>query len=239
MFAKTLIPPRLFILIILSVLTVWACNKKNDPAKDKGDSPDIENEVPIFKRETGIELLEFDGTQLPAEAKFEGAIVMGERWNDLNGENFLILTETESRLTGTEEEMEEYSADLYGYHYVKKDGKLSLLWDIYDFEKDCPFDLLVSHVPRSLTITDLDKNGYAESTFLYRLACRSDVSPSTMKLMMHEKGNKYALRGDTRVDYGPGEIYGGEYTVDQTFEKAPAVFLDYAKKQWNAFVVEF
>ena len=72
-------------------------------------------------------------------------------------------------------------------------------WTLTDFERDCRFDLYAGFLPDGLTITDLDGDGLAESTLLYTLSCRSDVSPARLKLILHEGKAKYAIRGTTRT----------------------------------------
>jgi len=85
----------------------------------------------------------------------------------------------------------------------------------------------------------LDGNGIAESTFLYKLGCRSDVSPNRLKLIMHEGKAKYALRGETMVPTtDPEKKLGGQKAIDPAFRRAPKAFLDHALQQWNAFVEE-
>jgi hypothetical protein len=104
--------------------------------------------------------------------------------------------------------------------------------------KDCPLDLALNYNPNSLTVTDIDENGIAETTFLYRLSCKGDVSPDDLKLIMHQGKDKYALRGTTELKYkanGKVTKEGGDYKVDASFDKAPKDFLDYAKKQWEKF----
>lgn len=131
------------------------------------------------------------------------------------------------------------AAELHSYHYVKAKEHYTLLWKMSDFVKICALDLDAAFLPNSLTITDLDNNGVAESTFLYKLGCRSDVSPVRLKLLMHEGKKKYALRGETSVPTGdPDKKLGGQKTIDPAFRRAPKVFLDYALQQWNAFVAE-
>ncbi len=94
-------------------------------------------------------------------------------------------------------------------------------------------------MPNSPTITDLDDNGIAESTFLYKLRCRSDVSPVQLKLIMHQGKEKYALRGETLVPTAdPDKKPGGQKIIAPAFGLAPKVFLDHALHQWNAFVEE-
>jgi hypothetical protein len=200
----------------------------------KDDDYEDESKVEI-KGDDGIEMLVFDRRDLPSEITYQGNIITGKRWADNNGENFLILTKTNIR-TKPDEYNEELlsTAELFAYHYVNFGGRFKLLWKIYDFIKDCMFDVTLDFINNSLSITDLDNNGVAESTFLYKLACRSDVSPSILKLMMHEDDNKYALRGNMYINI-QGYREGGDYKIDKGFYKAPDVFLDYAKEQWAEF----
>jgi hypothetical protein len=42
-----------------------------------------------------------------------------------------------------------FDAEVYGYNYVKKDGAVSLLWKITDFERECPLDLYAGFLKKS------------------------------------------------------------------------------------------
>lgn len=169
------------------------------------------------------------------------------KWNDKAGENILILSLTK-KITKRDSYGEEYfEKELYIYHYIKNsNGQTNLSRKITDNIKECPFDVTLEFIKNSLTITDLDKNGWTEITVLYKLCCRSDVSPSDMKLMMLEKGNKYALRGTMIVDVIPQpelqqyiDEYGwGKYKVDPAFNSADSKLLKFAKQQWEKFKYE-
>jgi hypothetical protein len=111
------------------------------------------------------------------------------------------------------------------------------VWRAKDFVEKCEFDLTLDVVEGSIKVTDLDDDGEAEISFLYRLSCRSDVSPLTAKLLLYEGAAKYALRGETKERVGEKEFAGGTFTPDPAFEKAPRPFLEFAKAQWNALVV--
>jgi hypothetical protein len=195
---------------------------------------------------SNIHILAFDPQALPQEIRYNGKIVAGARWLDQNGENLLLLCQTGPVSKPVPRSSKYYgfekwgvTAELHGYHYVKAGKKFALWWKIFDSVKTCPFDLVATFLPNSLTITDLDGNGVAESTFLYKLGCRSDVSPVQLKLIMHEGKAKYALRGETMVPTTePGKKLGGQKVVDPAFDHAPKVFLDYAVQQWNVFVEE-
>jgi len=188
----------------------------------------------------GLKDVENNIKDIPGDLKYAGKIVASAKWKDNNGENYIIITETQEKETPNKEYPGErfLSKELYGYNYTINNGKSKLLWKIQDFEKDCEFDLTLEYIKNSLTVTDLDKNGIAETSFLYRLTCRSDVSPCDLKLLMHEGETKYAIRGTQIIKIPNVEPYGGEMNVDKSFNSAPAGFLDYAKKQWNSFKVE-
>ena len=183
-----------------------------------------------------VEVLDFDPKVLPKDAKFQGKIVTGARWRDLKGENILLLTQTGKFPTrGKCAEDRCFNADVYAYHYVKHDDTVSLLWKLKDYQRNCPFDLYAGFLDESLSITDLDSDGIAESTFLYKLSCRSDVSPARLKLIMHEGAAKYAIRGTTKMPNGYG---GGERAVDRAFDKADTTLRTFCINKWNQYVAE-
>jgi hypothetical protein len=185
-----------------------------------------------------ISILSFDAQSLPGEIRHQGKIVNGARWIDSNGENFLLLTQTgkiPSKGKSAAEEEDNFDAEIYAYNYVKKDDKVSLLWKITDFERKCSFDLYAGFLKGALFITDLDSNGVAESLFLYKLSCRSDVSPATLKLIMHEGVTKYAIRGTTKL---PGDGGGGEMNIDAAFKAAKPVLREFAVENWKKYVTK-
>ncbi len=192
---------------------------------------------------TPIQILAFDPKALPAEIRYQGEVVAGARWLDKNGENLLLLCESGPLKSPIQELGEDDAKDarLYGYHYVKNKDRYQLLWKLYDYMNFCRFDLSAVFIRKSLIITDLDGNGIAESTFIYRLGCRSDIHPLQLKLIMHEGPAKYALRGETLVNVGappgggPDRMVGGLNKIDPAFRRAPKVFLDHALKQWKTY----
>lgn len=112
------------------------------------------------------------------------------------------------------------------------------VWRAKDFVEKCEFDLTLEVVEGSIRLTDVDGDGEPEVSFLYKLACRSDVSPLTAKLLMYEGTAKYALRGETKERVGEAEYAGGDYVVDPSFEQAPPQFVEFAKAQWKTLIVE-
>jgi hypothetical protein len=58
--------------------------------------------------------------------------------------------------------------------------------EVNDFIKDCMVDIDAAFKKNSLKVTDLDKNGIAEIWVMYEMACKGDVSPSDLKIIMYE-----------------------------------------------------
>ena len=241
------------IIIAITVMTLFSCGllkkktsedksraveeKKTEQSNSVNKDSDVERKPAAI---TEVEMLVFDKSNLPSGINYEGNVITGKRWNDKNGENILILTKTnlkEKKVRKSGYEETDLECELYGYHYVSSGGSYSLLWKIQDFVKECWFDLTLDFIPGSLSITDLNEDGIAESTFLYKMSCRSDVSPSELKLMMHENDVKYALRGEMLIKM-EGFTAGGNYKVDKSFDSAPDGFLDYAKSQWKEYRLE-
>lgn len=186
-----------------------------------------------------IIMKDFNKNDLPSDVKFEGNIIGGKRWSDKNGENIIILTTTKLHSSGKKgyDDESERGKELYAYQYVKKSEEWSQLWKVNDFINSCPVDVTLEFIEGSLKVTDINKNGIGETTFLYKMACRGDVSPCDLKLIMHEGEAKYALRGQMRL-FVDGKWYGGDYKIDKSFDDAPSGYLEYAKEMWSKFKTE-
>lgn len=103
------------------------------------------------------------------------------------------------------------------------------------FRNDCSTDVGASFIADSVEITDIDKNGYAEVSFMYRVFCSGGVDPQALKLIMYEKNRKYAIRGETLVTFPEQPAYGGETKIDPSFKTAPQEFQEFALTQWQKY----
>ncbi|HEY3250466.1 MAG TPA: hypothetical protein VGK25_05055 [Ignavibacteria bacterium] len=176
--------------------------------------------------------VEYGISKLPTGLSgYEGKIMAMAKWEDKLGANVVFITETSEKYSGDDNRHKE----LYGYHYITSDDANKLLWKINDFIKDCPVDITIKYIDESLSITDLDNNGIGESSFLYRMSCKGDVSPDAMKLLMHEGETKYAIRGEMKLEVKGEGTYGGKMEIDPSFDKAPGEFLEFARSQWNKY----
>lgn len=178
-----------------------------------------------------VQTKKLDKASIPKSIKYTGKIHSAVSWRDTLGNNVVILTETgETPTKGSDEGNTD--AALYAYHYLMGDSA-RLNWRVYDYEKDCEFDMMVRFVKNSFVVTDLDKDGVSEIWLMYVTGCRSDVSRLVMKLIMYEGSKKYAVRGTNRVPAGENTFDGGEYTLDDAFKKGPEAFRKYAEQLWK------
>lgn len=249
------------LLLILSCLLLSGCTKKEEKKteleKPKIDSTEhVREKTPDSASYEGIGINNPDASDsvvevkygikdVPKSLKYTGKIAGSASWKDKNGLNVLLITETkdkkvrEEKMDGKYLEQEAaYSKELFGYQFLVRGDSAVLLWKIQDLVKECDADLTLDYIANSISVTDINKNGIGESTFLYTLGCRSDVSPLGYKLLMHEGKDKYAIRGTRLIAMKDVKPYGGEIKVDPSFDAAPTGFLDYAKKQWKKFEKE-
>jgi hypothetical protein len=201
--------------------------------------------------------------QLPVAIRVKGTLTEAFEWKDSLGKNLLVLSEVAAHPSGGDDP-DGKTAELYAVQYLLVDTTYKVRWRLNDQVKDCPLDMNVNFIKGTTSITDLDKDGVAETVVQYRLACRGDVSPSAMKLIMHEDSVKYALRGTMWLDGAmpdmkfkittanadlskqpkPKEEFDGyvlsfgRYENEKDFSAAPVAFLIYARKRWVQFAKE-
>lgn len=173
---------------------------------------------------------------------FKGSFKQGFRWADLNGDNWLILTQTgeftpPGRKRRKDDADEFRHAELYAYRFVNVNGVFSKAWQITDFVRECPVDITAEFIFPATEITDLNGNGVAEVWVMYKTACRGDVSPAKLKIIMYENVQKYAMRGRARIELPPDFAEGGDMTPDAALA-ANRVFLRHAESKWKAFCKE-
>jgi len=217
-----------------------------------------------------IKAKELTASQIPAGIKYRGQLAFCRQWTDVLGENYLIgsignpvLTQSAKNNPVVSEDA--YSQFIFATHFIKTDTGYRLLWKMEDGVKNCSFDMTTAFLKGSTSVTDLDNNGTAETTVVYGLSCRSDVSPSDMKLIMHEGTKKYALRGlmafpaseeeqkklplikefnleKVKLPAKDSEGYWwameGRYVNEKDFAGAPPAFLTQARALWRRYFDE-
>ncbi|WP_188050321.1 M949_RS01915 family surface polysaccharide biosynthesis protein [Flavobacterium sp. GP15] len=222
----------IFFVLIYGMLT--SCKQESNEVKTK-----LKNEELLNTKTESMVITKIDSSELPKSLKYSGFIKNAVRWNDNQGENILITTETGIYTNEKfEHENDGSDAELYAYHFIVKDNELFQTWQVYDYIKDCSVDIEATFVKNTLQVTDLDKNGIAEIWLMYKKVCHGDVSPSEMKVIMYEGNKKFAMRGENKVfagidNNGKKQFYGGEYKFDKEFKNGSRVFKNYALNLWN------
>ncbi|MEO8664834.1 MAG: hypothetical protein ABI462_05000 [Ignavibacteria bacterium] len=180
-----------------------------------------------------VKNVEYGIREIPSVISYTGSPVAMVTWEDNSGKNLLFVTVTEEISKG-----DTRSKELFGYHIITDGSGNRQLWKIYDFVKDCEVDLTLAYIDGSLSITDLDNNGTGESSLMYRMSCKGDVSSDGLKLIMHEGEKKYALRGSMDLVMNGKDFQKGSMKVDPSFNSAPDEFLEFAKEQWDKYKTE-
>ena len=168
-------------------------------------------------------IVSVQASDLPEGVTVRGDFLRGVKFTDKNGTNYVLFSK----------KAKVQSASLFVEDWVvPKKGAPRNLLPVRDFVTTCEMGgVSALFHDAALSVTDLDEDGIAEVTFAYELACRSDVSPATYKLLLLENGKKYILRGETTVDPGDG-LMGGTFIADPVEAKWPAAFLRHAKELW-------
>jgi len=165
--------------------------------------------------------------QIPASVTVNGKLDKAVGWTDKNGENVAVFSIREVPRKGNQEG----SAFLEVQHVIVDPPRA--VRTVKDTVEKCDADMVAEFRHEALEITDLDKDGIGEITFAYAMNCASDMSPAVLKLLTLENGDKYILRGTTRIEAaGPDTLAGGEFVADPSFRKGPPAFFAHAKAAW-------
>ncbi|MBN2891710.1 MAG: hypothetical protein JXL97_07575 [Bacteroidales bacterium] len=230
----------LLVMLVFASMILFSC--KNESANDENNSSDNNTEVTDNNGKTNepsveIEMLEFDPSIVNKLSGIKGALQYGYKWKDKAGYNLLIFTRATAFKQWEDADydgMGDNFVYLKVYHFSGTEESYSLVRLVQDGETegcgDPPFAIDCDFYDKSISITDLDKDGYAEATFMYYILCASEITPVPTKLIMIENGEKYAIRGDSYLM----EIkMGGEKDID--FGNAPDQLLDFASQTWDKF----
>jgi hypothetical protein len=180
-----------------------------------------------------IKIVHLHEKEIPKNMPYKGGLKDAVQYTDKEGTHVVITAEDEN---GDKNDGSRICS-LYAYSYLKNGNSATLLWKLYDFAGPCGEDVEAQYKDATY-VTDLDNNGVAEVWLTYFEACKGDVSPSDMKIIMHQGARKFAMRGTTRVNEGGGNYDGGSYTFDEVFKAAPKSFRDYATQLWKKNVNE-
>jgi len=238
--------------VFLVILVFSNCNRK------AGDTDEgIEPNSLVYP----TNLADITKDAIPKECQFKGKFLKAKSWIDTTGQNVLIISYSGVVKGSNEFNQNTQSSEYYAVQYIFIKNQYEKLWELSDFEKDCPFDLWIGTMPGGVFVTDLDSNGKTETTLAYKKGCRSDVSPSQLRIAMFEGVVKMGLEGSMLLtpadsakflasfepDLSKIEIKNakdpdnfllemGRYKNAKDFEKKPEKFLEFGRNKWLFFI---
>jgi len=181
---------------------------------------------------------------IPGEIGYQGDIVEAYRYYDKTGENIVILAESDIFETAENEYGDvEYYKNIFAYRFLNINNDWEEKWRLYDYSDECFIKPTMEFLKGSFSITDLNNDGVAETWIMYIKACRGDVSPDPMFLIMNDNVKfTYTISGLTKILMSDGVdsfvMEGGEYELDERFKNknTPAAFVTFAKNLWEKHI---
>ena len=199
-------------------------------ADKEGDGEATGDEIPADAMEKdpaatdSIKKVDFGG-KAPEGAEVNGKLQFAFGWTDKHGTNAIVAGIKESK--GKSEDGKTHLL-VIDHLNQEGDGSWTQVRRFRELVEDCQFDVHMAAMQGDWSITDLDKDGLGEATVAWRAGCTSDVSPDPHKVLLTENGEKYILRGQSKVDG-----MGGDYKADAAFKKGPEEFLKHTKMVWD------
>lgn len=164
-----------------------------------------------------------------------GKVILGKSVHDSLGEHLLVLTEKSTRSPNGRIERIELAAA----YYDRTGDKWTANWVIRD-GVNCPgLDSAASFFPDATRITDLDGDGRAEVTVAYKTFCGGGIDPSTVKVILRQGKQKFAIRGESLIKFKGQEPMGGTYNADKALLATDKEeFRRHMEKVWQQVHVE-
>lgn len=195
--------------------------------------------LPTFKWVIGVALLvqfcesgaikvtKADTVPEAARVGMKRTIKASYSFSDKSGIHFLLLMRDSVMLSdGTKR------VSLQAAQSLNSAGSWKKEWTIND-KMDCKdLDLTADFIDSLTSISDMDANGLAESTIAYRLSCSGDIEPETVKVIMRQGKEKYAIRGLSVVKIEGAPTEGSTFAADPNL-KSKKVFYDYLVVIWK------
>lgn len=217
--------------------------------KDQNVETKTSNETYLFSKDStsNLKIEKIDTSYVSKNFKYNGKVKDVIKWVDKQGTHIVFTcqnfyysdfkNDTVSINIDNEEKIiyeETYkqNAEIFCYHYKLENNKYKLEWKLYDNSLKCPVDAIAKFIEKSIEITNLNKNETPEIWIMYSTACKGDVSPNNLYLIMYEGDNKYKIQGTSLIDYIKNEKYGGEINYKDNFNN-DKVLLNYALKKWQ------
>lgn len=202
-----------FVLILLILESFLACGDSAPPAADATPSrpaetspdPLTDHHIDTTSVQSVQTLTTVDRTATP----YNGRFVTATGWRDRLGDHILVVSEKGSYADGHGRK------ELFGYHYTQRDTLYDLLWQMNDYVDGAGCDLNVELIRYLPIVSDVDRNGIAETALFYALDNRCDASAYPAKLIVHEGRSKLAVRGLRAQYLNPPEAILNRYLAEE------------------------
>ncbi|MDN5199901.1 hypothetical protein QQ008_00970 [Fulvivirgaceae bacterium BMA10] len=179
----------------------------------------------ILAQENQFSRIEIDS--IPNELNYSGVPIESIKWYDEDGLHYLIISKREVGDFFTPS----WKSTIYASMYLKVRDSYKLIWRIKDFSLN-PYTK-VQYFNNSIKLNDIDGDGALETSFIYGIV-PDGLDPIILKLMLHTKGEKLAIRGILPQNKEDADRYSRD--VDIIFSDFPEKFKIYATDRWDKFV---
>lgn len=156
-------------------------------------------------------------------------------WADKQGVHFLVLHQSEKTFHESEMTSSQY---ILAKHWLQEGNSRVETWSYQDGIEDCQVDIEAKFLaaPR---FADLDEDGVYEVWFITQMACKGDISPSRVQVVMVDNGTTYRMDAEEKLVFPDGTTDGGSYTLGD-FEQLPELYQTYAREYlYRNYVFEY
>jgi len=173
----------------------------------------------------GFEYLPVQKIPQKALADCNGDIVDSVIWRDKNGTFIFIACEKHQGKLGEASWKSELTVKLFELFGV---DSIRQCWKIYDFNDNAL--TTVGFLKGTRKIVDIDSNSVFETVFMYD-KIPDGLEPIVVKLMLHNRYQKYAIRGQVPKDEEYLENY--QKNFDPSFDSCDPRLRAFASKHWD------
>jgi len=177
-----------------------------------------------------IEYLPFDNIPKKILNQCKGDIVDTVIWKDKNGIFAFVAFKKKQGKIG---ETLKSELTVFLFKIFSKDS-VQQLWKIYDWANDGL--TVIDYRKESRRIIDIDNDGEHESIFIYE-KIPDGLEPIEVKLILHHRFQKYAIRGRFPKDEQYLDTY--EKNIDYSFRRCDKRIFLFASDYWDKMVREY
>jgi hypothetical protein len=233
---------KLFYFICLFFI---ACGNQQEVNDAKVPASKIDSLKQVVDSPKIVRNIKFDSVVNPDSIPYHGKLKTAVEWEDANGKNILIICERPQYFWADEnpsigkycqDDEDSEVAELFAWHYLfnEKEKKWKVYWHLNDFIFGNS-DVEMEYLTGTLSITDLDHNGIAESIFTYNTSEGDGPIDNGWdgKMILHIDTVKYSLKGpigNTSKDLRPD---AAKPVFSKNYVQLDSSFTNYSMKMWK------